>query len=243
MLGTMAIPNLEHCVAIIPCFNAGGGVLPVAEGVLKEMPRLIVVDDGSTDGCIAPLRALPLQVEAMPQNLGKGHALLVGIRAALVDPQVAWIVLLDADGQHDPREIPALFGAAQAQQADLLIGARVFTGQSVPWRSRFGNTITVSVTALLLGRRLPDTQCGYRVLSRRYAEVVAREVGPGRYETEMEIIVKAIREGYTVGDHPIQTLYETGNRSSHFHKVRDSVLIYSRLLRTVLRRRRPPLSA
>ena len=81
------------------------------------------------------------------------------------------------------------------------------------------------------------------MLSRCYAEAVARDVSPGRYETEMEIIVKALREGYTVGDHPIQTLYEAGNRSSHFHKVRDSVLIDSRLLRAVMRRRRPRLSA
>jgi len=67
-------------------------------------------------------------------------------------------------------------------------------------------------------------------------EAVLRDVAPGRYETEMEIIVKALREDFTVGHSPIQTLYETGNPSSHFHKIRDSFLIYSRLLRAALRR-------
>lgn len=233
----------EQCVAVIPCFNAGDRVLAVARGVLAQMPQLIVVDDGSTDGCTAPLCGMPLDLVSLPQNRGKGHALLAGLRAALAKPTTQWIVLLDADGQHDPAEIPGLVAAAQAQQADLLIGARVFSGAAVPWRSRFGNTVTARVTALLLGRRLPDTQCGYRVLSRRYAEAVVRDVAPGRYETEMEVIVKALREGYTLGSHPVQTLYEPGNRSSHFHKVRDSVLIYARLLRAVLRRRGPRVSA
>ena len=229
-------------VAIIPCFNAGARVRPVAEGVLAQVPALIVVDDGSTDGCIDTLAGLDARIERLGRNRGKGHALLAGIRAALADPALRWVVLLDADGQHDPREIPGLLAAAEAQGADLHIGARVFSGQAVPWRSRFGNTVTVSVAGLLLGRRLPDTQCGFRVLSRRFAEAVARDVAPGRYETEMEIIVKAVREGYVVGHSPIQTLYEAGNASSHFHKLRDSFLIYSRLFRAVLRAKKRPVS-
>ena len=111
-------------------------------------------------------------------------------------------------------------------------GTLVIVGQIGPMNEM--NTVP-----LLLGRRLPDTQCGFRVLSRRFAEAVVSEVAGGRYETEMEIIVKALREGYTVGHSPIRTLYEAGNPSSHFHKLRDSFLIYVRLLRTVLRRRHP----
>ena len=57
----------------------------------------------------------------------------------------------------------------------------------------------------------------------------------GRYETEMEIIVKAIREGYAIHSEPIATIYEAGNASSHFHKIRDSFLIYRRLLATAWR--------
>lgn len=230
-------------VAIIPCFNAGGRVRPVVAGALAQGVAVLVVDDGSTDGCTADLAAAGARVLALGRNRGKGHALLAGLAAGLEDSTLTHLVLLDADGQHDPKEIPGLLAAAEAQGADLLIGARVFSGQAVPWRSRFGNTVTASVTALLLGRRLPDTQCGFRVLSRRYTEAVVREVAGGRYETEMEIIVKALREGYTVGHSPIQTIYEAGNASSHFHKVRDSFLIYSRLLRTVLQRGKGGVSA
>lgn len=222
--------------AVIPCYNAGARVRPVVEAALPHVSHLIVVDDGSTDGCIESLGEFPIRLVRLGANRGKGHALLAGIAAALEDPSLSHVVLLDADGQHAPSEIPGLLAAAKAQHADLLIGARVFDGQHVPWRSRFGNTVTVTVAGWLLGRRLPDTQCGFRVLSRRFAEAVLRDVAPGRYETEMEIIVKALREDFIVGHSPIQTLYETGNPSSHFHKVRDSFLIYSRLLRAALRR-------
>ena len=108
----------------------------------------------------------------------------------------------------------------------------------VPWRSRFGNETTARVVRLLLRRDLPDTQCGYRLLSRRFAEAVLENVAGGRYETEMEMLVFAVRAGYTVAYSPIQTLYEPDNQSSHFRKVRDSLRIYARLARAALRRPR-----
>lgn len=218
-------------VAVIPCYNAGARVRPVAEGVLAQMPRLIMVDDGSTDTSMASLADLPLQVLSLPVNRGKGHALLAGFKAALQDPETTCICVLDADGQHNPAEIPMLYAGFIDAGADLAIGTRVFEGGHIPWRSRFGNKVTVTVTALLLRHRLPDTQCGFRVLSRAFAESVLETVSGGRYETEMEIIVKAIREGRKTASVPISTIYEEGNASSHFRKFYDSYRIYSRLLR------------
>lgn len=225
-------PNtaLPGAVAVIPCYNAGGRMRPVAEGVLSRLPNLIVVDDGSTDGSIASLEGLTFQLVRLPENRGKGHALLAGFRAALADPAVECVCALDADGQHDPAEIPRLVGAFRETGADLVIGSRVFDGAHVPWRSRFGNTLTVTVTAWLLGRRLPDTQCGFRVLSRAFIEDIVASVEGGRYETEMAIIVKAIREDWRIESVPIQTIYEKGNASSHFRKIQDSYRIYRRLI-------------
>jgi glycosyltransferase involved in cell wall biosynthesis len=218
-------------VAIIPCYNAGSRVRPVAEGALVRVVRLIIVDDGSTDGSAEALRDLPLEILTLPVNQGKGFALLAGFREALKDPLTVAVCVLDADGQHDPAEIPALYRGYQESGADLVIGSRVFEGGHIPWRSRFGNKVTVTVTALLLGHWLPDTQCGFRILSRAFAERVVATVAGGRYETEMEIIVRAIREGRQTASVPIRTIYEAGNASSHFRKFHDSYRIYSRLLR------------
>lgn len=224
--------------AVIPCYNAGARVRPVVQGVLQVLEHVIVVDDGCTDGCMISLEDLPILVVSLPQNQGKGHALLAGFRKALERPGTKAVCVVDADGQHDPGEISKLLRAWEEQYGDLVIGARVFQRGQVPWGSWIGNQATRLLTALLVRRRLPDTQCGFRVLSRAFIEDILEAVPGGRYEMEMEILIKAIRDGRNVVSTPIATLYEPGNPSSHFHKVRDSILVYARLMRSVFARRR-----
>lgn len=224
--------------AIVPCYNAGSRIRPVAEGILRVLPDLIVVDDGSTDGAAAALSELPVKLVRLPRNRGKGHALCAGFTEALRLPGLAAAVVLDADGQHDPAELPRFIATFRERQADLVIGARVFDAAHVPWRSRFGNQLTAWIVRRLFGHAVGDTQCGYRLLSRPFLEAVAREVSGGRYDTEMEILLKGLEEEWRVSFLPIQTLYETGNPSSHFRKVRDSARIYWRLFRAWRRRPR-----
>ena len=217
--------------AIIPCFNAGDRVRPVALGVLDRLTALIIVDDGSTDHSIDSLRDLPVDILTLHPNRGKGFALLAGFQRALEDPGCACVCVLDADGQHNPEEIPRLYDAFREARADLVIGSRVFTGGHIPLRSRFGNKVTIFATALLLRHHLPDTQCGFRLLSRDFAERVVASIEGGRYETEMAIIALAIRERRPIVSVPISTIYEQGNVSSHFRKFQDSYRIYARLFR------------
>ena len=233
-------PRCDGLAVVIPCFNAGTRVRPVAAAALEVADRVIVVDDGSTDGCIDALRPLDLRIVQFPENRGKGHALIEGFRTALAVDSVTCACVVDADGQHDPAEIPRLHSAFVERRADLVIGSRIFDGPGVPWRSRYGNKLTIGLTALLLGQKVPDTQSGFRLHSRRFLEDVVQSVRPGRYETEMEILVKGVREGYAVVPAPIKTIYEVGNPSSHFNKFRDSVRIYLRLFRTALRTRKTP---
>lgn len=220
---------------VIPCHNAGPRLAPVVAGALAGAEKVIVVDDGCTDASMTGVAESGAEVLVFAENRGKGHALLAGIGRALEHPGTRVVCTMDADGQHDPAELPGLVAAFDAAGAELLIGRRTFDAGSVPWRSRFGNRCTAAVTRLLLGRDLPDTQCGYRLMSRGFAEALAVNVSGGRYETEMEMIVFAVRAGHALASAPVRTLYEPGNRSSHFRKVRDSWLIYSRLFRSVAR--------
>ena len=224
-------------VGLVPCYNAGAMIAPVVTRLLELLDHVVVVDDGSTDGAVEALGALPIQLITHEANRGKGHALLSGFRAALDIPNAVGVCVVDADGQHDPNELSALFDAFQREEADLIIGSRVFTSGHVPWRSRFGNHLTAVLTAILLGHRYPDTQSGFRMLSRRFAADVVTTVPGGRYETEMEIFVKAVCGPYRVLPVPIATIYESGNASSHFNKLRDSTLIYYRLMQAVFRYR------
>lgn len=227
---------LRHDVAVvIPCYNAGARVIGVVEHCLKRVEQIVVVDDGSTDGALDALDTQPVKRIRFPENRGKGYALVEGFRAAL-DMGVRCIVVLDADGQHDPDELPTLFEAFTASGADLVIGSRSFDEAHVPWRSRFGNKTTILLTRMLLGTRIPDTQSGYRLHSRRFAEAIVRDVPGGRYDTEMEILVKAVKERFVIKPIPIKTLYESGNPSSHFNKIRDPIMIYVRLFKAAFRK-------
>jgi glycosyltransferase involved in cell wall biosynthesis len=225
----------QQLAVVVPCYNAGDRVRPVIEGLLRIVDHVIVVDDGSTDGAVDGLGDLDARIVALPQNQGKGHAMMAGFRAALEDSDVSAVAIVDADGQHDPGELPGLWDTFVREGAGLVIGSREFDMEHVPWRSRFGNKLTISLTALLLGKRIPDTQSGFRLHSRALLEDVIANVTPGRYESEMEILVLAVRKGYTVVPSPIQTIYEEGNPSSHFNKVGDSIRIYRRLFAAALR--------
>ncbi len=231
----MTEPSLKHNAAVvIPCYNAGARVSAAAAGALAHVDAVIVVDDGCTDGCIAPLETMPVQLLRFEHNRGKGHALIAGIAQASLLPHLEAIILMDADGQHDPCELPALYAAYRREGADLVIGARCFDQGRIPWRSRFGNKATAMVTAWLFRRRLPDTQSGYRVLSPAFARAfVARATG-GRYETEMEMLLLAIFDKVKIVSVPIAAIYEPGNRSSHFRKFRDSARIYAALARAAI---------
>ena len=211
---------------VVPCYNAGGRVRPVVEGLLRLTSNVTVVDDGSTDGCTSGFAELGTEVIRLEPNRGKGFAMMRGFEHALTNPDTKYVAIVDADGQHDPKELPALLDAAETDNADLLIGSRMFDGPGIPWRSRFGNKLTALLTKLLYGRAIPDTQSGYRIHSRRFLEAVLADDMGGRYETEMAILVKAMREGFRIETAPIQTIYEDDNASSHFNKFRDSFRIY-----------------
>jgi len=235
---TPADPAISGLAAIVPFYNVGNLVIGVVQGLEHTGCHIFPVDDGSTDAGSRDFgqseRVHPIRIA---HNMGKGHAILAGFKKALEDPAIAAVAVLDADGQHDPAELPGLFKVFQRENADLLIGARDFHQSDVPFRSRFGNILTVHLLRWMLGVRLQDTQSGYRVLSRRFAEAVVREIPGGRYETEMAIVGLAIRGDYRLVSTPIRTIYEAGNRTSHFRKVSDSWRVYRTLLRTALTRK------
>jgi len=218
---------MKVCLAVvIPCYNAGDRLRPVVEKLIGIADNIYIVDDGSTDGSPQSTQDLDVKIITLPENRGKGFAMLAGFEAALKEPGVEAVTILDADGQHDPAELNGLYSAFVEHGADLLVGERRFTGDEVPWRSKLGNNLTALLARILLKRDLPDTQSGYRLHSRRFVEDILDTVPGGRYEMEMAILIKAVREGYNVASSPIATIYEKGNTSSHFNKLRDSFLIY-----------------
>ena len=154
-------------VALIPGYNEAPRIGPVIVGTLEHVP-VVVVDDGSTDGTAERAREAGATVIEQRPNQGKGAALRAGFRRVIDDGAEA-IVTLDADGQHDPAEIPRLAAAWAANpRPDLVIGRRSF--RSMPPVRRLSNELGRIAFSWAVGRPIPDNQSGYRLVSRRLAE-------------------------------------------------------------------------
>jgi glycosyltransferase involved in cell wall biosynthesis len=219
----------KNLAVVVPAYNAGKLVKDVIRDLEPYVHRIILVDDGSTDGCAKGLGSKITRILTIPKNHGKGYALLEGYAKVLEDKTIQCVAVLDADGQHDQKDLPRLHAVFQQENADFLIGARDFTIGYIPLRSRIGNNVTRVVSRFLLGTTLNDTQSGYRLVSRNYLEQVLGNIPGGRYETEMEMLAMAVRGDFVLVSEPIKTIYDEGNTSSHFNVWRDSVLIYRKL--------------
>lgn len=227
----------SRTVVVIPCYNAGVRLQTVLEMLQPAGVDVVVVDDGSTDGS-ANIGDLPrVSTVRFSTNRGKGHALLVGIAAALNQNPDA-VILMDADGQHDPGHLAALAAAVTEGNADLAIGQRDFRFPRIPFASWLGNRVTSLLAWICLGCWLNDTQCGYRALSPRFARTVLQQVPGGRYETETAMLAMAVLGGYRLQKIPVSTRYEPGNRSSHFRKGVDSFRVLAELIRSARRYRK-----
>jgi len=189
-------------LALIPAYNEAAHVADVVAGVRAHLP-VLVVDDGSTDDTAACAEAAGAIVLRQVPNQGKGTALRAGFRQALDEGYDA-VLTLDADGQHDPAEIPEFLHTYAARHADLIIGARDFS-QMPPVR-RLSNTVGRWAFSWAIGQPIHDNQSGYRLISRRLLEAVLTSDERG-FEFEVEMIVTCLQRGFTLDWVPIRTIY------------------------------------
>jgi glycosyltransferase involved in cell wall biosynthesis len=198
----------DNILALIPAHNEAPRITPVITQTLKHLP-ILVIDDGSSDGTQAAAVAAGAQVLRQEPNQGKGQALKAGFRRAL-ELGCSAIVMLDADGQHDPAELPAFLQAWQARGTDLIIGARDY--HQMPFPRNFSNTIGRVMFSWALGQPVRDNQSGYRLVSRRLMEA-ALESRLGGFEFEVDMIVICVQRGWSLDWVDIRTIY--GDEKSH----------------------------
>jgi glycosyltransferase involved in cell wall biosynthesis len=226
-------------VALIPGYNEAPRIGAVVEAAREHLP-VIVVDDGSADGTADRARAAGATVIEQRPNQGKGAALRAGFRRALDDGSDA-ILTLDADGQHDPTEIPRFLAAWATPPADreprpdLVIGRRSF--RSMPRLRRLSNELGRLAFSWAVGRDIPDNQSGYRLVSPRLAEAALGSTETG-FAFEVEQITTCIRMGGTIAWVPIRTIY--AGAPSHIKPVAH-LREFIRIVRQARRDVRTPL--
>ena len=219
-------------LVLIPAFQPDRTLLRVVAELSAnpEIAGVLVVDDGSGPAfrdVFQPLLALAnvhLLVHAV--NLGKGAALKTGLNfAAVAFPDSVGVVTADADGQHSAKDILRVAATLTASPRHLVLGARAFD-TAVPFRSRFGNTLTRAIMRAVTGQKLTDTQTGLRGIPLDFVPelLVLRPTG---YDFELDMLVTCRNTGRPIREVPIETIYLEGNRSSHFDPLRDSMRIFS----------------
>ncbi len=212
--------------AVIPAKDAARTVGRVVREVQSVVPgiEVIVVDDGSADATGEAARAAGAVVLRHARNRGKGSALQSGFDEA-VRRGADLILSLDADGQHDVSVAPRLLAALSG--ADVVIGSRESDRTGMPWIRRATNDVTTWWVSKLAGRRLEDSQSGYRAIR---ADVL-RAVRPRsrRFEYESEFLIATARAGFRIVSVPVPTLYNAPG--SHIDPVRDTL----RFIRLVIR--------
>jgi glycosyltransferase involved in cell wall biosynthesis len=222
-------------VALIPGFNEGPRIGSVVRATLEHLP-VIVVDDGSSDDTASRAREAGATVIEQRPNQGKGAALRAGFRHAIASGYDA-VLTLDADGQHDPTEIPRFLDAwAVEPPPDLVIGRRNF--RAMPPIRRLSNELGGRAFSWAVGRPIPDNQSGYRLVSRRLMEATLAS-DEGGFEFEVEMITTCIRLGGTIAWVPIRTIY--AGEPSHIRPLAH-LRSFVRIVRRARREVRTPLS-
>ncbi len=214
-------------LAVIPAYNAGHLLWPVVTEARRHLP-VLVVDDGSSDDTATVGEAAGALVLRQSPNQGKGVALRTGFARALGEGYHA-VVTLDADGQHDPAEIPRFLAMLESTGADLIIGARDF-GRMPPVR-RLANTLGRRAFSWALRQPVRDNQSGYRLIRRRLLKAMLQS-GEAGFEFEVEMIVMCVERGYRLEWVPIRTIYR--GEGSHIRPLQH----LAHFVRIVLQTRR-----
>ena len=221
-------------VYVLPSLDPDERILKLV-GMLKQLQgdlELLVIDDGSSvanqhffdelaeiEGC---------SVIHHEKNKGKGAALKTAFRYLLArygEDNFAGCVTADGDGQHLPEDILHIGAELQKNPHALVLGSRVFTGDDVPWKSRFGNHLTSFMFRKVLRLNVTDTQTGLRGLPPGFMKACLALPG-NRFEFETEMLLATKKAGYPILEFPIQTVYFDENSGTHFHPVKDACRIY-----------------
>jgi len=176
---------------VMPARNEEANIVGVLEAVHRECPAydVVIVNDGSKDRTAQLARRNGATVLTLPCHLGYGGAIQTGLKYALLHGY-GRVALMDADGQHDPKELSRLEAVLEERGADMVIGSRFLTdtGYQMPLARRMGSRWFAFLTSVLIGQRMTDTTSGFQVMGERAIRLMAEEYPVDSPHAEMLVL-------------------------------------------------------
>jgi len=227
----------SRTAAVIPAYQDEKHIGEIVRRTRERLDHVLVVDDGSSDHTAQRAREAGAEVIVHDQNRGKGEAIKTGLGRWLaaagpsgggLDREVTWVSLLDSDGQHLPEEIDRFMAAAvSATQPTFFIGNRMSNLTGMPFIRRVVNRYMSKRISRLCGQKIPDTQCGFRMLNQ---QLIPELLGGGdRFDYETEVLIIASRKGYEIESVPITTVYS--DQVSKIRPLRDAIRFFQLMWR------------
>lgn len=194
---------MRICV-IIPSYNEEKTIGDLVKEISAEGLDILVIDDGSKDRTAELAKASGAHVLINNENEGKGATLKRGFNYATNHKYDA-VITMDADGQHDPRDLKPLIDEAKRRKSNLVVGNRMSFYKNMPLIRILTNKFMSLVISLMCQQDVPDTQCGYRFISTDILKKI--DLFTSNFEIESEVLVQAAKKGYRIDSFPIKTIY------------------------------------
>ncbi|HLC71406.1 MAG TPA: glycosyltransferase family 2 protein [Candidatus Nanoarchaeia archaeon] len=208
-------------IALIPAYNEEKTIAGVVTKTRSHVEHVVVIDDGSADATSSEAERAGAIVLIHKVNLGKGAALKTGCEYAL-QQGAQKIVVLDADGQHDPKEIPRFMEALK--QNEVVFGYRQVP-DTMPFMMRFGNSFINRALRVIYSVNIQDSQCGYRAFTAAaYPQIRWDAVD---YYVETEMILRVGKKKLKHAVIPIETIYADKYKGT---TVLDGVKIVTKMI-------------
>ena len=216
--------NTYRCICdmnifiVIPTYNEHRSIGSIVKELRKRDFRVVVVDDGSRDHTIVDANKFGAELVTHSKNVGKGRCIKEGLEYCL-ENECDIVITMDGDGQHDLKEIDKFIEQYKSSGADIVLGNRMHDAKKMPFVRRWTNIFMSFVISCILGERIDDTQCGYRLLSRKAIEKMSLKTT--KYEIESEMLLEAKRHNLAISSIDIDSIY--GGESSQINPFFDTI--------------------
>ncbi len=210
-------PLKKQTSIIIPAYNEEKNIAGVINGIIAAAPGvdILVVNDGSEDNTGEIARELCRHVINLPYNMGYGTALQTGFKFAL-KRGYEYAVQIDADGQHDPGDIPKLLDEVFNNKADVIIGSRFLDkgNYKAPFIRRVGMLFFANLTSLIIGKKITDPTSGYQAINKHGLQFYAGDNYPVDFP-DADVIIMLHRAGLKIKEIPVNMNPGVQGKSMH----------------------------